>query len=162
VAKLRRDLEANRQELVAQRVATEREVKSQMQAAYQQHHAQAVQMFPWLKDKNSAEYQGLQEALRMFPGLRMAPDHEIVMGHYFRGLKMYQAEQAAKSKPKPLVRKPAPAREPTRVQTEAPGGTVDGEEQAVSEAQVAFQKSGRMQDLARSFAARARVVSRKK
>jgi len=158
VAKTRRDLENIRQEVVAKKVSAEREVKVQFEQAYQRSHQAAVTAYPWLKTETSPEYQAMQTIVKMMPGFKQVPDHELAIGDFLAGKALREAR--AKGGEAAATRKAAPSREPTKVTTTAPssgGEPVDEEEKAVKESQQQFAQSGSVKDLARTLTASRRV-----
>jgi hypothetical protein len=160
---LREQLTNERTDLATQRRLVEHDVQAAFAASHAQFHRQALEVFPFYKDAKSPESIELQAILKVFPQLKSSPDYEIVLGHYFRGKALYEAEQKAKAKGNGGVRKATAAREPTKVLAEAPGGAVSAKparEKSAEESEKAFAKSGSTKDLAKMFAAKARAQSR--
>lgn len=153
VAKTRRDLENIRQETVARKVQTEQQVKAAFETAYQQSHQAALTKFPALKDPNSDWSIKAKQIIQAMPGIKNFPDHEIMIGHFLRGLEL---EAATKGTPESPVRRATPSREPTKVSTTPPGSGAEPEEpgeKKVKSSTQQFQKSGSTRDLARTLTA---------
>ena len=152
-----KDLANTRQEVVAKKVQTEQKVTEAFQQAYQHHHAAALTKFPQLKDPNSDWSVKAKQILTAVPGIRAFPDHEILIGHFLRGMEL---DAATAKKPATVTRKAAPEREPTKVSTTPPGGGAEPEEATEKDAKQSnqkFQQSGSMKDLARSLTASRRA-----
>ena len=154
VAKARRDLENQRQELVAKKLATEKDVKTAFDAAHQTAHQAALKAYPWVANPQSNEHAQMQQILKMIPGFKSVPDFELAIGDFLAGKSAREAR--AKAPAAAPTRKPAPAREPTRVATQAPssGGEAEGEEKDAKVATQKFTKSGSTRDLARALTAK--------
>jgi hypothetical protein len=149
-----RELQDVRQETVARKVQTERDVQTAFESKFRESHASAVKRFPWIANPQSPESVQLKKAVELFPAIKGFPDYEIAMGHMFRSMAL-DAEAAAKAKTNGAVKKAAPAREPTKVSTTPPGGGVEEDEGGKKEAKQAesqFEKSHSTRDLAKRFA----------
>ena len=154
VAKTKRDLENIRQEVVARKVQTEKAVKDAFDTAYNTSHQAALTKFPQLKDPNSDWSVKAKQIINAVPGIKSFPDHEILIGHFLRGMELDAA--AGKGAAAPATRKAAPSREPAKVTTTAPGSGAEPDEPAekkVKQSSQQFQKSGSMRDLARTLTA---------
>ncbi len=161
VAKTLRDLQNIRQEIVAKKVDTEGKVRSAYEAAHKVAHTTALTIFPEFKNPDSDWSKRKEQVLRAMPGMKQFPDHELMIGHFFRGLELH--EKSKKEAPAGPKKVPA-AREPARVVTDPPGSGAepapDGEKKAKASTQQ-FQKSGSTRDLARALTAK-RQASRTK
>lgn len=158
VAQMRRNGERLRQELVAQKVQAQQTVQANHEQAYQQFHAQAVKAYPELAKKDSPQSVEARQFLQAMPQLKSFPDYELVIGDYIRGrtARMNAAKTQA-SAPRKVA-----AREPARVVAEAPGAVTTGggdNEGEAKKSRKQFEKSGRMTDLAKSFAAQRRATA---
>ena len=71
--------------------------------------------YPWLNDRQSAEYQTAVTVLREFPGVKANPEWPLVVGRYVTGL---MAERAAAARTMPP--RPAPMTRPKGGNTPAP------------------------------------------
>ena len=69
---------------------------------------QAVEMFPWLKDKNSTEYVMAQRFLND-PSVASRADRDIVVGLLVEGFRAVEARKNAKPAAKPAPKPKAPA-----------------------------------------------------
>lgn len=89
-------------------ISTMREVPQRIafinarEAATQQAH----QLFPFLKDKNSPEYQQAQAWRRGAPWLNNLPNADLIIGVQIEGMKAIEARKAAAAK---VAEKPKPA-----------------------------------------------------
>jgi len=158
VQAVRRDLQNQRTELVARKVQTEREYKQAYGQAYAQHHQEALKEFPWLADAAAPERQEMDAILKVFPAFKQSPDYELAIGDYLAGRKLRDARTKARAT-NGTVRKPTPARTPTKVVAEPPGGARRGDpkKDEKKQADEKFQSSGRTADLAKTFAASRRA-----
>jgi len=157
---LRTRLERERTEIVARKVQTEREVKTAYDQQYAQHHTAALASYPALKNPNSPESQEMQAVLKFFPQLKASPDHELAIADMMAGKALRLAKAKAANGNSAAIRKPAPQREPTKVVAQPPSTSAARkapEKVKKDEADATFQKSGRMTDLAKTFAASRRV-----
>ena len=55
----------------------------------------AMEIYPWLKNKETSEYKLAQQVLNNFPQFRNFPDYELFVGDYVRG---YMARSSSKTK----------------------------------------------------------------
>lgn len=161
IQKTLRELQDIRQETVAKKIATERDVKQAFDAKYAESHATAIKRFPGLASVTSPESVQLQKIVTAFPALKQFPDYEVAIGHMLRSMALDQ-KATADAKTKGAVKKPVASREPTRVSVEPPGGGADPDEtgeKAAKQSDSQFKKTGSVKDLAKSLTAR-RQVSR--
>lgn len=161
IQKTLRELQDIRQETVAKKVATERDVKQAFDAKYAESHAMAIKRFPGLSSPTSPESVQLNKIVSAFPALKQFPDYEVAIGHMLRSMAMDQ-KATADAKLKGALKKPAASREPTRISTEPPGGGADPDEtgeKTAKQSESQFKKTGSVKDLAKSLTAR-RQVSR--
>lgn len=73
---------------------------------------QALEAFPWMKDKSTPEYAAMQNAYQAYPWLRNIPDAPLVIGRQILGAQAFdkqQAEKKAGAVAAPAVRPKAPA-----------------------------------------------------
>ena len=99
--KLIRDWRTTKEDHIPQR--------RQFLAVKAQVQQQAFEAFPFLKDRNSPEYQMAQAARQQMPWLEMLPNADWVIGVQLRGIKAMQedaakAKTAAEAKVKPTSR----------------------------------------------------------
>ena len=162
VRQMERKADRSRQELVSSLAQTRTQVKAAHDQVYQQVHTQAVKLYPWVAQKESPAYQRMQQMFTALPSLKAFPDRELIVARYERGRVAEEAElRAKKVAPKTAPRDPAKVVTTAGAQTaarRAAGAGNDGQE--VTRAQKQFEKSGRVEDLARSFAAGRRAVAR--
>jgi len=155
-------LRDKRTELMTERKLAEQRVADNFQQSYQQSHALAVRVYPWLTKPDAPEQARLKAMLTAMPGLKQFPDYELVVGHYLRGEAAAVAEAKAKGQA-PASRKAPPSREPTKVVTEAPGGKAGPADakttaqQAVKKAEEQFKKTGKKEDLQKWESAKQRL-----
>lgn len=149
VAKLAKNGERLRTDLVIVRRDTERNVRDQYESASANFHQQAVKLYPWLADTKSEEYKRMDNLLKALPQLKGFADRELIIGDFFRGQQLRLAAEKAGARGKRTVK--IPARVVAEGGDNAPGGEDDGEG---GREQKQFEKTGRVKDLAKSFAAR--------
>lgn len=108
-------------------IALEDQIPARMNfiTARAQASRQAVEMFPFLKDPNSEDYQAAVQAYRMNPWLQDLPNADFIVGVQVEGLKALRAKQEAASKPKveKPKPKPIPASKPAGDQAAVSSGT---------------------------------------
>ena len=98
--------------------------RAQFLQAKQASDARAREVFPWMANKSSSEYQQAQAALRDFPFLASMPNASEVIGIQILGMQKLAEMQAAKSKP--VAPKPkAPASQTSVSSTGTPTRTSD-------------------------------------
>jgi hypothetical protein len=83
---------------------------------------QAVEMFPFLKDPNSEDYQAAIQAYRLNPWLQDLPNADFIVGVQVEGLKALQARRASVSKSSKSADAPAPKPKPKITPTAKPAG----------------------------------------
>jgi hypothetical protein len=110
---------------------------------YQQIKPVAEQLYPWWKDRASAEYTEAQTVLRQLPQLSSLPEYQVLIGDFIAGRKLRL--EASKGKPavKPIVKAPSQPGKPTAAPVKKDAATV-GLQQAKSK----FSKTGSQSELA--------------
>lgn len=154
VAKIKRNGERGRTELLVLKQSAESNVRQQHADASRQFHGQAVKLYPWLADTKSEQYAHMNKMFEALPGLKSFPDRELVIGRYMRGLELERVATAAgngNGKAKRLVK--IPARVVAELGELAPLSEENGDG---AKEQKQFEKTGRVKDLASSFAAKRR------
>lgn len=118
----------------------------------------AKQLFPWLEEKASPEYQQAQKALQLFPDLKQrTPAHKLALGIYVLGVREFEKLEAAYlastggTGAKAGAKAPLPAAEgnrPTKPPPKAPVGgaappsrRVNGKEAQEEAARARFAKT---------------------
>jgi len=100
--------------------------------ARQQAEQQAIDAFPWMKDRSSPEYMAMQQAYRQYPWLNNLPDAPLVVGRQILGAQAYEkmvADKKSGSTAAPVITpKPTPPASQTAVggqtgQIRVPQGT---------------------------------------
>ena len=111
--------------------------------ARDQLEPQALEAYPWWKDKSSSDFQNAMQLLRQMPELARFPDYKFVVGDYLRGRAAREAPPAKGAAAKEVKKAPpqptAPAVEP------AP---VDPATVRSASARKSFQESGGVDELA--------------
>lgn len=159
VRAVERDLQRQRQELVARKVGLEGEVRRRYETQFGESHALAVKEYPWLAKADAPERAQFEQILEYFPAFKQSPDYELSVGDYLAGKALREARAKARVNG---TRKATPARVPTNVPTNAPAQSArrtNTEEEDVKTTEEAFSKSGSVRDLAKSFAAKRRVAA---
>lgn len=89
----------------------ETEIPQRAQFLTQQHQAaqQAFDLYPWLKDQSTVEYQTAQTAMREQPWIQNLPNGLLILGRMVEGYKV----ELAKVKPANVITKPAPRPRPS-------------------------------------------------
>ena len=105
---------------------------------------QALEAFPWWKDKASSDYQNAMQVLRAMPDLARFPDYKFVVGDYLAGREIREASPKAKGKKAKEVKK-APPQPTASAEQPAP---VNPETVRSAFAKKAFQESGGVDELA--------------
>lgn len=96
--------------------------KKFLEARNQASH-QAVEMFPFLKDPNSEDYQAAVQAYRMNPWLQDLPNADFIVGVQVEGLKALRAKQEAMmAKSTKSGDTPAPKPKPKTIPSAKPSG----------------------------------------
>lgn len=157
VAEILDNARNRRTELVAVKAQRAETVRNATKAAHQEFHGVAVKAYPWLEKRESAQRQEMDAILQQAPFLKQFPNYELVIADMFRGR---AARESASKAPavKPMV-KPKGGNIPPKVVAE-PSATrqpADPKRKDISEADTQFEKSGKTDDLARTFAARRRA-----
>lgn len=107
---------------------------------------QALEAFPWWKDKASSDYQNAMQVLRAMPDLARFPDYKFVVGDYLKGRGMRESSPKAKAKAKEV--KKAPPQPTASAEQPAP---VDPAAARSASAMKAFQEKGGVDELANIF-----------
>lgn len=105
---------------------------------------QALEAFPWWKDKASSDYQNAMQVLRAMPDLARFPDYKFVVGDYLKGREVRETSPKAKAKKTKGVKK-APPQPTASAEQPAP---VNPETVRSASAKKAFQESGGVDELA--------------
>jgi hypothetical protein len=73
--------------------ALEEHLPAQMQYVQNEQQVESVvaKVYPWWKDKSSAERQIAEAFLQHFPEIKRFPDYKMVVGDYIRGIKSREA-----------------------------------------------------------------------
>lgn len=103
---------------------------------------QALEAYPWWKDKASSEFQSAMQLLRTMPELQRFPDFKFVVGDYLAGRELREKPPAAKAT---KVVKKAPA-QPTAPSAEP--APLDPAAARSASAKQAFQETGGVDELA--------------
>lgn len=123
--------------------------------AREQHRQIAYQDMPYLKDKNSPEYQRVQASFKEFPWLAQVPNAEYLIGMALEGEKALAARKAAASKPAPKVAPkppasqtaPAAAAPKPKTAESAKGKSIDAQIAELSKGNVTAQVAAQIQML---------------
>ncbi len=126
--------------------------------AEQQHSAYAEKRFPFLNDPKDPNYADVANILKAVPELKRLPTWKLAIGVFARGLALVKQEDAAAAgKGKPAVKLLSKSKPPKITVRPGSGGrSGTTEEKQSTEAEQKFHKTGSVDDLARSFAARRR------
>lgn len=108
--------------------------------AREHYDQQAVAIYPWWKDKSTAEYQHASNIMRVFPEVGRFPDYKLSIGDFVAGFKARSAQ--AKTA---VVLKKAPA-QPTATSRPAP---VEPTKARSDAALNRFNRTGKVEDLAK-------------
>lgn len=110
---------------------------------YQQIKPVAEQLYPWWKDRASAEYTEAQTVLRQLPQLSSLPEYQVLIGDFIAGRKLRL--EASKGKPavKPIVKAPSQPGKPTAAPVKKDAATV-----SLQQAKSKFSKTGSQSELA--------------
>jgi hypothetical protein len=114
----------------------------------QQHKAlrpEIERIYPWTKDRNSAEYAEAQRLKALLPGLNVIPEHDVLIGDFLVGRKMRLESQKKASAPVRQAPKPAPKQPGLPKQSPA---RVDPKATVAKSAEQRFMKSQGERDLA--------------
>ena len=147
--------ERNARRLESRREARLESLRTQFRDARQKHHDVAVKLYPWIEQKESAEFTEAVAILRENPALMQRPDYELVVARTVAGERL---EREALKKLKPGAPKPKPAvnTTPPKVVTQTLNASpkVNGARKASEAAEQKFQQSGRVEDLTTMLAQR--------
>lgn len=125
----------------------ETEIPARAQFLTAQHQAtqQAIELYPFLKDPASPEYQLADQAYREQPWLQNLPNSALLVGRMILGFKAEQDLLKGKTQAKPTPARPKPSGDQTAVTsadvgiTRAPVGTAARQALAQEEAKLAKQ-----------------------
>jgi hypothetical protein len=104
---------------------------------------QALEAFPWWKDKASSEFQNAMQVLRQMPDLARFPDYKFVVGDYLAGRTVRENSLKAKAPAKGVKKAPSQPTAPT-----AEPAPIDQSTVRSASAHKAFQESGGVDELA--------------
>lgn len=137
--------DSERVRLMAERSTTVAQLRHDFMQARQTNFAKAVQLYPWLENKGSPEFQQALEVIRQNPGVVHTPDMELRVARYVEGLKLETAN--AKKTATPPARRNGT--NPPPVVTHSPNGTSRNGSAAkpAAAAEAQFKTSGRVDDL---------------
>ncbi len=113
--------------------------------ARDQMEPQALDAYPWWKDKASSEFQAASQVLRNMPELARFPDYKLVVGDYLNGMVSRMNRNTQKVQPKAKEVKKAPS-QPTAPSAEP--APVDPAAARSASAMKAFQETGGVDELA--------------
>lgn len=142
-----------------------REIKRSVEDALEVHIPQRFQylrqfktlrpeiekVYPWVKDKNSAEYAESLRLKAMLPQLTLLPEHEVLIGDFLVGRKMRLESQKRAAAPVKPAPKPAPKQPGLPKQSPA---RVDAKQADAEAAKQRFIKSQGEHDLAKLLKSR--------
>lgn len=159
---MRRNAEAHRTELVAERATTMQGLRQAFAATQQNAEAAFQQSYPNLSQEDHPDAQVFAAMAAQVPDLaERFPDWKLWLGWAVEGRRAWEARQQAatngkngKAKPgQPMVKPKPGSREPARVvaQPASQAPRANPAQKAVQEAQGKFAKSGKLQDLAVMF-----------
>jgi len=111
---------------------------------YKQIKPIAEQLYPWWKDRSSAEYTAAQQVLRQLPQISQMPEYQVLVGDFLEGRKLRLERESAKGKPAALPRKaPSQPGRPTAAPMKKDAATAQRDA-----AKSKFLKSGSVSELA--------------
>jgi len=111
---------------------------------YKQIKPIAEQLYPWWKDRSSAEYTAAQQVLRQLPQISQMPEYQVLVGDFLEGRKLRLERESSKGKPAALPRKaPSQPGRPTAAPMKKDAATVQRDA-----AKSKFLKSGSVSELA--------------
>jgi hypothetical protein len=91
---------------------------------------QALEQFPWMKDRNSREFVEMQSLARQFPFVENLPHRDLVLGVQIEGLKALAERKAKSASPAPAAaaapRAKAPGDQAAIPATSGPSRTSEG------------------------------------
>lgn len=158
-------------QLHADRTIKIHQYQTTLQAKAQESHNKAIRLYPWLENRESAEFKEALGIIRQHPHLLQDPEHELLVGRMVEGSKAERAKGKGKGAlkrsgsrrstpspegepPAPVVVRPASSAARRRASNDA--------DDDVSEAAQRFSSSGRVTDLKNMLASshRARRTAR--
>ena len=111
---------------------------------YKQIKPIAEQLYPWWKDRSSAEYTAAQQVLRQLPQISQMPEYQVLVGDFLEGRKLRLERESSKGKPAALPRKaPSQPGRPTAAPMKKDAATAQRDA-----AKSKFLKSGSVSELA--------------
>ena len=111
---------------------------------YKQIKPIAEQLYPWWKDRSSAEYTAAQQVLRQLPQISQMPEYQVLVGDFLEGRKLRLERESAKGKPAALPKKaPSQPGRPTAAPMKKDAVTAQRDA-----AKSKFLKSGSVSELA--------------
>jgi len=114
--------------------------------SYQQIKPVAEQLYPWWKDRASAEYTSAQQVLRQLPQIASLPEYQVLIGDFIEGRRLRLERESAKGKPS-LPKVPAKAPSQPGKPTAAPVKK-DAAQAKLQAAKNQFRRSGTTTELA--------------
>jgi len=114
--------------------------------SYQQIKPVAEQLYPWWKDRSSAEYTAAQQVLRQLPQIASLPEYQVLIGDFIEGRRLRLERESAKGKPS-LPKVPAKAPSQPGKPTAAPVKK-DAAQAKLQAAKNQFRRSGTTTELA--------------
>ena len=114
--------------------------------SYQQIKPVAEQLYPWWKDRSSAEYTSAQQVLRQLPQIATLPEYQVLIGDFIEGRRLRLERESAKGKPS-LPKVPAKAPSQPGRPTAAPVKK-DAAQAQLQAAKSQFRRSGSTTELA--------------
>jgi hypothetical protein len=167
VRTIRRNAEQSRTELLTERAAITQHLRTQHQTAAAAAEKELARDYPKLVDTESEEHVEFQQWVKVAsPALKAFPDWKLMIADAIHGRAARLAKAAAAKNGNGQVKKlgspmtkPKGSNEPPNVVTQAAAGAprVNVKQKEAQQADEAFQKSGRTEDLAKSFSAKKRA-----
>ena len=114
--------------------------------SYQQIKPVAEQLYPWWKDRASAEYTSAQQVLRQLPQITQLPEYQVLIGDFIEGRRLRLERESAKGKPslpKVPVKAPSQPGKPTAAPVKK-----DSAQAKLQAAKNQFKRSGSTSELA--------------
>ena len=106
----------------------------------------AENLYPWWKDRASAEYNAAQQVLRQLPQISQLPEYQVLIGDFIEGRRLRLERESAKGKPS-LPRVPVKAPSQPGKPTAAPVKK-DAAQAQLQAAKSQFRRSGSTTELA--------------
>ena len=162
VRTIKRNAEASRTELLTERAATVQQLRQAHQAEATKAEKEFAASYPALMKRDTAEGMEFEQTVAQAPELRRFPDYKLWIADAMAGRKARLAATAAKNNGQvkrplgaPMV-KPKGSSEPPNVVTQPAAGAprVNAKQKQAQVAEEAFEKSGRVDDLAKVFSAK--------